>query len=146
MTDAADMIDNLLKKECYVIDYFPKQIPKTIEGQFFDVENYLLNSKKYNEIKDKFVNVILKLMCYYSISVFWNGWIDRPTPEMIDSIALEIVEKHSGTLNCLFKDEEMLLVFDSDCLNLSIYNPPVKSHQIIEKMALSEGLFWRLAE
>ena len=28
---------------------------------------------------------------------------------------------HSGTLTCLFPDELALLVFDWDCLNLSIY-------------------------
>lgn len=57
------------------------------------------------------------LMCYYHISILWNGWIDRPTPEWIEDTVSEIMTNHSGTLNDLFPDENVLLVFDWDCLN-----------------------------
>lgn len=114
--------------------------------QFFDVEYYLLNSKKYCTLKDKFVCVILKLMCYCHILVLWNRWIDKPKPELIENAVTEIMVNHSGTLNCLFPDENMLLVFDWDCLNLSVYNPPEKARRLLEKIAFSEGLFWRKSE
>lgn len=83
------------------------------------------------------------LMCYYHVSVLWNGWIDRPLPETIEKAVSEIMDNHSGTLNVLFPEEDTLLVFDWDCLNLAIYNPPEKVQSIMEKVAVSEGLFWR---
>ena len=141
-----EIINRLLEKDCYIVDFLPETVSKNSKGQFFDVEYYLLNSKKYCTLKDKFVSVILKLMCYYHISILWNGWIDRPNPELIENAVTEIMVNHSGTLNCLFSDENMLLVFDWDCLNLSVYNPPEKVQKLFEQIAFSEGLFWRKAE
>ena len=46
MEDMFKKIDELLEKPCYVIDFLPQRVPKTNSGHFFDVEYYLLNSKK----------------------------------------------------------------------------------------------------
>ncbi len=147
MKDIYEPIERLLERECYVIDYLPERVPEESNGQFFDVEYYILNGKKRAYLKDKFVNVILKLMCYYHISILpEETWIESPDPEMIENVIAESVENHSGTLNCWFKDEDMLLVFDSDCLCLATYNVPSKYHKIFEKIAWSEGLFWWKSE
>lgn len=146
MEDNTEIIDKLLEKDCYIVDFLPETVSGDANGQFFDVEYYLLNSKKYCVLKDKFVFVILKLMCYFHILVLWNGWIDKPKPELIENAVTEIMSNHSGTLNCLFPDENMLLVFDWDCLNLSVYNPPEKAQRLLEKIAFSEGLFWRRSD
>lgn len=145
MEQYTEMIDFLLNKDCYIIDFLPQTVTPNSNGHFFDVEYYYLNSDKHILIKDKFVGVILKIMCYYQVSVLWNGWIDKPSPELIDHAVSEIMSNHSGTLNCLFTDENVLLVFDWDCLNLSIYNPPEKMQRLFEQIAFSEGLFWRFA-
>ena len=139
-------IDELLEKDCYIIDFLPETVSKDSNGQFFDVEYYLLNSQKYHMIKDKLVCVILKLMCYYLILVFWNGWVDKPKPEWIENTVAEIMANHSGTLDCVFPEENMLLIFDRGCLNLSVYHPPEKAQRLLEQIAFSEGLFWRKAE
>ena len=55
------------------------------------------------------------------------------------------MENHSGTLNVLFVEADALPVFDWDCLNLSVYNPTDKAQSIMERVAFSEGLFWREA-
>lgn len=146
MENNTKIIDRLLEKDCYIIDFLPETVPKGSNGQFFNVEYYLLNSRKYCMIKDRFVSVILKMMCYYHIAVLWNGWIDKPKPEIIENAVTEIMVNHSGTLNCLFPDEDMLLVFEWDCLNLSVYNPPEKAQRLFGQIASSEGLFWRKAE
>lgn len=145
MQDYIKIVDTLLNKECYIIDFLPKKVPCDSHGQFFDVEYYLLNSERSIIIKDKFVGVILKLMCYFQTSVLWNGWIERPDPKIIDEAISVIMENHSGTLNCLFTDINTLLVFDWDCLNLSVYNPPKEALHIFEQISLSEGLFWRMS-
>lgn len=142
----SEIANKLLEKDCYIMDFLPETVPKNSNGQFFDVEYFLLNSEKYHGMKDKFVSVILKLMCYYHMSVLWNGWVDRPGPELIEHAVSEIMGNHSGMLDCLFPEENALLVFDWDCLNLSVYNPPANMQRICEKIAFSEGLFWRAGQ
>ena len=51
------------------------------------------------------------------------------------------MENHSGTLNILFSDEDVLLVFEWDCLNSSVYNMTENMKKMAEKIALSEGFF-----
>ena len=143
MENEMERINALLEKPCFIMDYLPEQAKADNGGQFFDVEYYLLNSDKHIGLKDRFVAVILKLMCYYHVSILWNGWVDLPSPKMIEEAVCEIMGNHSGTLNVLFVDEDALLVFDWDCLNLSVYNPSEKAQSIMERIAFSEGLFWR---
>lgn len=141
MEDMCKKIDGLLEKPCYVIDFLPQRVPKDSNGHFFDIEYYLLNSEKRLEMKNKYVNIILKLMCYYHASILWNVWNDNPKPEDIDNAVSEIMENHSGTLNILFLEEDVLLVFEWDCLNLAVYNLSENMKEITEKIALSEGFF-----
>ena len=77
--------------------------------------------------------------------LFRSDWADRPSPKLIEGAVCEIMENHSGTLNVLFVDKDVLLVFDWDCLNLSVYNPTEDVQSIMERIAFSEGLFWRKA-
>lgn len=107
------------------------------------MEYYLLNSEKHFLLKDRFVNVILKLMYYYHVSIQWAGWIDRPTPQTVEEAVNTIMDNHSGWLNVLLPEENVLVVFEWDCLNLSVYNPSEEIQAIMEKIAFSEGLFWR---
>lgn len=146
MENNTKIVDALIEKECYIIDFLPEMVSKNSNGQYFDVEHYLLSSEKHNVIKDKFVGVILKLMCYYHIAILWNDWIDKPKPELIEKAVFEIMKNHSGTLHCLFPDENALLVFDWDCLQVSVYNPSEEMQRLFEQIAFSEGFFWRLAE
>lgn len=136
------IIDELLEKTCYVIDFLPEQVKPDARGQFFDVEYYLLNSDKHFFLKDKFVNIILKLMCYYHVSIQWEGWIDRPSPQKVEEAVSTIMDNHSGWLNILLPEENVLVVFEWDCLNLSVYNPSEKVQTLMQKIAGSEGMFW----
>lgn len=146
MENSIETVDELLEKECYIIDWLPETVSKNAAAQFLDVEYYLLNSKRHSILKDKFISIILKIMCYYHISILWNGWIDWPKPEMIENAISEIMINHSGTLDCLFPEEHALLVFNWDCLNLSVYNPSETMQRLFKQIAFSEGLFWRVAE
>lgn len=145
MESKRERIDILLKKSCYIMDFLPERVEQDNGGSFFDVEYYLLNSDKHVDLKNRFVSVILKLMCYYHVAVLWGEWIDRPKPEMIEDAVCEIMMDHSGTLNVLFVEQDVLLVFDWDCLNLSVYNPAEDIQSVMKKIAFSEGLFWREA-
>ena len=105
------LVEELLTKDVYIVDYLPRTVPQNSGGQYFDVEYYLLNSPRHTALKDKFSSVIFKLMCYYRVCILWDGgWVDQPNPELIDHIIAEIMDCHSGTLTCLFPDELALLV------------------------------------
>ncbi len=69
MESKTERINALLKKPCFIMDFLPEQVKPGNGGQFFDVEYYLLSSDKHIELKDRFVAVILKLMCYYHVAI-----------------------------------------------------------------------------
>lgn len=135
-------VEELLEKPFYVIDFLPEQVKPDARGQFFDVECYLLNSDKHIFLKDKFVNIILKLMCYYRVSIQYDDWIDRPSPQRVVEAINTIMNNHSGWLNILLLEENVLVVFEWDSLNLTVYNPSRKVQTLMQKIACSEGLFW----
>ncbi len=140
-----EKIEKLLDKSCFVIDFLPKQVQRDSHGQFFKIENYMLNNYEQFGLSNRFIRVILKLMCYYHVTIRWGGEIDRPAPEKITEIVNEIMYNHSGTLNVLFPENNALLVFEWDCMNLSIYNPDDEMQTLMRDIAMSEGLFWREA-
>lgn len=140
-----EKIEKLLDKSCFVIDFLPKQVPRDSHGQFFKIENYMLNNYEQFGLSNRFIRVILKLMCYYHVTIRWGGEIDQPAPEKITEIVNEIMYNHSGTLNVLFPENNALLVFEWDCMNLSIYNPDDEMQTLMRDIKMSEGLFWREA-
>lgn len=126
MDQGIQKINELLEMACYIIDVLPQKVPKGAKGQFFEVEAYLLGSSKHREFSDRF--------------------IDTPQPETIEQAVAEMADHHAGRLNVLFPEEDALLVFDWDCLYLSVYNPPESMQELMKQIAISEGLFWRSAE
>lgn len=137
------IVDRLLEKPCYIVDFLPQQVPQGCGGQFFKVENYFLNEYECYGIRDKFIRIILKTMCYYPVSVYCGKWIVQPKPEQVVKIINTIMENHSGDMNVVFTSKDVLLQFGWDCLNLSVYNPDEEMRILFEKIAMSEGMFWR---
>ena len=137
------IVDRLLETPCYIIDFIPQQVPKNCGGQYFKVENYFLNHSDRYGVRDRFIRTILKAMCYYPISVYWDEWIEQPSPEQVAEIIDTIMENHSGDMNMLFTSKGALLQFGWDCLNISIYNPDEEMCVLFEQLATSEGMFWR---
>lgn len=107
-----NIIDKLLETPCYIMDFLPKQVSMNCGGQFFEVETYLLNHYDCCGLRDRFVGVILKAMCYYPVSVQWGKWIEQPTPEQVTKIIDTILESHSGDVNILFTSKDVLLQLD----------------------------------
>lgn len=137
------IIDRLLETPCYIIDFLPQQVTKDCGGQFFKVENYFLNHYDLYGLRDRFIRTILKAMCYYPVSVYWGEWIEQPSPEQVAEIIDTIMENHSVDMNMLFTSKDALLQLGWDCLNISIYNPDEEMCMLFEKIATSEGMFWR---
>ena len=140
------IVDRLLDAPCYIIDFLPQQVPKDCGGQFFAVEDYLLKYRGRYGMSDRLVRIILKAMCYYPVVVYWGDWIEQPTPEQVVEIIDTIIENHSGNMNMVFTNKDALVEFGGDCLNMSIYNPDEEMCVLFEKIATSEGMFWRKAD
>ena len=139
-----EIIDRLLGKSCYIIDYLPVPVPKDSKGQFFEVEEYLLNHFEHYGLRDRFIGIVLKLMCYYHTSVFINGeWKEQPSPDVVVELIKEIVQKSSDSLNIRFSEKDALLVMDGDCLNMTVYNPDEEMCILLKDIAASEGVFFR---
>ena len=137
-------IDKLLEAPCYVVDFLPKRVSKETNGQFFEVENYLLNHHEWYGLRVRFVRFILKVMCYYSISIYQDGWVGDPTPEQMVEMIDFIMEEHSCDMNIMIKDT--LIQFGWDCLHMSVYNPDEEMCELFEQITVSEGLFFRKAD
>ena len=138
-------INRLLEKPCYIIDFLPRQVPKDCGGQFFKVETYLLNNYERYGLRDKYIRIILKLMCYYRVSVHWGKWIEQPEPGQVAEIIDKIMDNHSDGFNMLFPDKDALLHFEWGCMNLSIYNADEEMRELLKQIAWSEGMFFRRA-
>lgn len=138
-----EIVDRLLETPCYIIDFLPQQVPKDCGGEFFKVESYFLN---HYGLRDIFIHIILKAMCYYPVSVYWGEWIEQPTPEQVVEIIDSIMGSHSCDMNMLFTSKDALLQLGWEHLNISIYNPDEEMCVLFEKIATSEGMFWRKAD
>lgn len=125
------------------MDYLPWQVPRDCGGQVFEIENYLLRNNESHGLKNKFLNIILKLMCYYRVSIHCDEWIEQPAPEQVAEIIEKIMNNHSGWINLLFSEKEALLQFEWDCMYLSFYNPDEEMRKLLEQIAWSEGMFFR---
>ena len=144
MRDNDRIVNELLENQYYVIDFLPRQVPKDADGQFFKIESYLLNNDQRYGLRDRLIRTILKLMCYYRVSVHWREWIEQPEPEVIAEIVDTIMKNPSEYLNLLLPEKNALLVLQWDCLNLTIYNPDAELLALTKQAAQSEGLFcWK---
>ena len=75
-------IEELLQCPYWIIDILPSQVPKDSPGQYFAVEKYFLQGDRIEEIKQKHINLILKLNCYRDISIGDEAVIN-PLPKHI---------------------------------------------------------------
>nr|WP_318039124.1 hypothetical protein [uncultured Faecalibacillus sp.] len=85
-------------------------------------------------------------MCYYHVSIQLDDWIDRPSLQILEDAINTIMNNHSGWLNILLPDENVLVVFEWDSLNLIVYNPSKEIQALMQNIACSEGLFWRKSD
>ena len=138
------MVNELLEKDHWVIDYLPRHVPSSSWARFSKVETYLLNHYGEYGLKKRFTAVVLKLLCYHKLTVHWGQWVEDPSPALIAEAIESILDNHSGWLNILLPEENALLLFEWDCLNLTLYNPSPKLLELMEEIARSEGLFlWK---
>lgn len=128
-------IDELLQTPYWIIDILPEQVPKDSPGQFFAVEQYYLEDERLAVIKQKHINVILKLNCYRDISLDEENTVN-PSPERI---AGEMRRRYLYIMT----DDSMILS-EPDDTHMTVFNPDEKLLELLKALASGEGLFvWK---
>ena len=128
-------IEELLQSPYWVIDILPLQVPKDSPGQYFAIEEYFLQDKQLAEIKQKHINLILKLNCYRDNSIGEEIEVN-PSPTRI---ADEMRERYLYIMT-----GESMILSEPDDTHLTVFNPDLQLLELIRLIASSEGLFvWK---
>ena len=128
-------IDELLQTPYWIIDILPKQVPAHSAGQYFAIEKYYLDKKRFNDIKQKHINVILKLNCYRDISIDEEEEINP---------SLERIEKEMKNRYLYIMIGESMILSEADDTHMTLFNPDEELLELVKDIASKEGLFvWR---
>ena len=123
-------IDELLQAPYWIVDILPEQVPADGPGQYFAVEKYYLEKDRLAAVKDKHVNVLLKLNCYRQLSLDGET---NPPPERLAAA----VKRRSL---CLRVDEALILS-EPDDTHMTLFDPDERLLALVRTLAAGEGLF-----
>lgn len=130
-------IEELLQCSYWIIDILPSQVPENSPGQYFAVEKYFLKDNQLSKIKQKHIDLILKLNCYRDISIDEETEINPS----VDYIAEQIKNRY---LYIMTKDS--MILSEPDETYLTVFNPDAELLELLKVLANSEGLFvWKPA-
>jgi len=124
-----DQIEQLLQTPYWIIDILPKQVQRNSRGQYFAVEKYFLISQ-LTSIKQKHVNLILKLNCYRDVEIEGEK---NPKPEKIAEI---IRERYVYVIV-----GNSMILSEPDDTHMTFFNPDDELLSLVKELAAAEGLF-----
>ena len=131
-------IEELLQTPYWIIDILPEQVPPDSPGQYFTIEKYYLREPRLSEIKQKHINLILKLNCYRDISLDEDGELN-PAPEIV---AETMRERYVFIMT-----GDSMILSEPDDTHMTLFNPDSRLLELIKSLAASEGLFvWKTPE
>ena len=80
-------VEELLQRPYWIVDILPFQVPADSPGQYFAVEKYYLQDDRLEMIKQKHIDLVLKLNCCMDISISDEAVIDPPPdPQLLELI------------------------------------------------------------
>lgn len=128
-------IEELLQCPYWIIDILPSQVPEDSPGQYFAVEKYFLQGDQIEDIKQKHIDLILKLNCYRDISIA-DETVINPSPE---HIADEMKKRYLYIMI-----GESMILSEPDDTHLTVFNPDSQLLELIRQIASVEGFFvWK---
>lgn len=134
------MLEDYFEKPYWVIDFLPEQVPEGGEGQIFAIEKYYLKQPQRGELQKKFLDILLKLNCYYDFEVWPLDHINceiNPAPEVLE----EWMVKMEEVLNIMLPSVNSLIVTQPDDLYMTVYNPNQRLLELLQQLAHAQGLF-----
>lgn len=144
--DRYGKIDELLEKDCYVVDILPCRVPRECGERYLAVEQYFQRDGEIRELYRKFLRILLKLNCYHAFSVsVHEGWEQDPPPLTLAEYVAQCVDaewKERGYLNILIDGGKAMIVVNGDDLHMSVYHPDRELRHLLAQLAQAEGLFF----
>ena len=125
-------IEELLQTPYWIIDILPKQVPKDSPGQYFRIEDFFLQGENRNAVKQKHLNLILKLNCYRDVSLDEEEDLNPP-PEQI---ANTVFRRYT-----YIRMADAMLLSEPDDTHMTLFNPDEELLKLVKTLAGSEGLF-----
>ena len=145
-------IEDLLNTPYWVVDLLPEQVPAGSPGQYFEIERYYLEKKRLRKLHRRFLDILLKLNCFFDIEVCGFAgvsegcWEEHPAPGDLARLIKNLCappesEDRIGTVNILFRSEDALVVLNNDDLCMTVYHPTEKLLQMLKEISAAAGLF-----
>lgn len=141
-----ELVEQLLKEECCVIDFLPRKVAKAFAERFFEVEEYFLQGNEWERIKESFVRILLKLQCYYGFKVYDEKWHEDFSINELAVMIKDVLSSSNRQMNMLCEEDKLLICIEGLALNLSIYNASEEVVTLLLEMATAEGLYIRKSE
>ena len=135
-----ELVENLLERPYWVIDFLPMQVPQEARGQFFAIEQYYLTEPQHERLCRQFADALLKLNCYHDLTVNHGGedWLRNPDPEALVAWLDEALQH--GHLCALIDDGDALVTASGGDTNLTLYNPSPDLLQLVQSLTTASGL------
>ena len=130
--DPEERIESLLQAPYWVVDILPEQVPKDSPGQYFAVEKYFLAWPQIAAVKQKHINMILKLNCYMDLTLDEETEINPPPEQIAEAMRRRYVSILLG---------ESMIVSEPDDTCLTVYNPDEETLRLLGTLAAGEGLY-----
>ena len=141
-----ELVEQLLKEECCVIDFLPRKVAKAFAERFFEVEEYFLQGNEWERIKESFVRILLKLQCYYGFKVYDEKWHEDFSINELAVMIKDVLSSSNRQMNMLCEEDKLLICIEGSALNLSIYNASEEMVTLLSEMAMAEGLYIKKSE
>ena len=128
-------IEELLQTPYWIIDILPKQVPKDSPGQYFAIEEYFLQKPRIAAIKEKHINLILKVNCYRDISLDDETAVNPPPEQIADIMKKRYVN---------IRVDEAMILSEPDDTHMTLFNPDDELLELVKALSAGEGLFvWK---
>ncbi len=141
-----ELVEQLLKEECYVIDFLPKKVSEEYIERFLEVEEYFLRGNEWERIKKSFIRILLKLQCYYFFKFYNEKWYEELSVNELADMLKHVLSSSNGYANMLSIENKLLICIEGSTLNLSIYNATSDMLVLLSELATAERLFIRKSE
>ena len=141
-----ELVEDLLGKNCYIVDILPARVPDERIGKYIEVEDFYLQPAELRRIAEKFSNILIKLHCYRDFIIYHEKWYTHMGMVELARLVQQVLESKDDYINLLCKEEKMLIVVSGGTLHMSVYNPELGAIADLSMLATAEGLFLRCAE
>jgi len=133
-------IEELLDQPYMIIDILPYRVDARHGSNYFEFEKFFIKSSEYTILRKKFLNIILKLSCYFDILAYIcakGAEISAPSPQKLE----ELILTDEKLVYIIINEESSLISIDSTDTNMTVFSRSEKLKEILNLLVQSEGLF-----